>query len=376
MNLQLGEAIKRFPHFLNATEWPEKFTCNYIEPGLVSYENEGLGKCYVDKPALEKMQATFIGKPVVDKKDHVDGMTPADLDKVAKGYVTDVYYADGWFWADFIVFDDKIKDDIKNKKYSVSCAYEVRAADDKGGIRNNISYDQEVLDGFYTHLAIVPNPRYNGAKILLNSVGGGCMKVRGWFKKLFNATAKNELNPEDTIDIDGEKVSVGNLAKAVEDETAEQEKLSADEANKPKEQEIGADSVIQVGGKEVTLQNAMDIYRKRNKKKNADETPEEKAAREKKEADSKKNADEAAAKLKEEEDKKNADEAAKKQKEEEDKKNADEAAAKLKEEEDKKNAAHFNSLRNASHSRHNANGPIVQVVEDKRAKGVQCYGPK
>ena len=367
----MTELVSRFPSFLNATEWPEKFTCNYIEPGLVSYENEGLGKCYVDKPALEKMQATFIGKPVVDRNDHVDGMTPADLDKVAKGYVTDVWYSDGWFWCSFIVFDDKLKDDIKNKKYSVSCAYEVRAADDKGGVRNNIDYNQEVLDGFYTHLAIVPNPRYNGAKILLNSTGGGnCMKVKGWFKRLLGNTAKNELNADDTIDIDGKQVSVGEITHAVEEEQKEND-------DKPKEQEISPDSVLQVGGKEVTLQNAMDIYRKRNKK-NASAEEDEAA---KKAAEDKKNAEDAAAK-KAEEDKKNADaEVAKKA--EEEKKNADEEQKKKDEEKKnvdeakkKEDEEHFNSLRNAAHGRRNASGPVVQVIEDKRAKGKACYGPK
>lgn len=327
---------------LNASSWPEKFTCSFIEPGLVSYENEGLGKCYVDKPALDKMAPSFIGKPVVSAKDHVDGMTPADLEKVAKGYITNVYWKDNWYWADMLITDDQAKKDIKSGKFSVSCAYNVKDADDKGGIRNNIDYDQEILDGFYIHMALVTNPRYNGAKILLNSTGGkSSMKIKGWFKKLLNATAKNEISPEDTVDVDGEKVSIGDLTKSVEEE--EKEALAA--AEEPKEQEIDPDATLQIGGKEVSLQNAITTYKNRKAKKNA--ADEEAKKKEDEEALAKKNADEEA-----------------------------EAAKKKEEEETKKNSSHFLSLKNAAEGRHTLSGPTVQITEDKRARGVELYGKK
>ena len=408
MKLQLSDPMtKRYPQLLNAKDWPKIFSFSFIEPGLVSYENEGMGKCYIDKPALDKIAPTFIGKPIVDAKDHVDGMTPADLEKVAKGYITKVYYKDGWYWADALVFDDKTRKDMENGKNSVSCAYEVTAADDKGGIRNNINYEQEVLDGSGTHIAIVPNPRYNGARILLNSalnsIGGNmanAKKIKGWFKNMLGLTAKNEISPDDTVDIDGEKVSVGELIKTTEAEQAEE----AVKAAAPKEQEVNPDSVIQIGGKEVTLQNAVDTWKKRNGKKNADSAKDE--ADKKKEAEEKKNAEEleieTKKKQKEEDEKKNADAEELKKKEDEkknaeaeeakkleEKKNADEAEEKKKEEDKKnaeaeeekkakelKNSGHFLSLKNAAEQRVILTGPAVQVIEDKRAKGVSCYGKK
>ena len=207
------------------------------------------------------------------------------------------------------------------------------------------------------------------------------MKIKGWFKKLLNSTDKNEISPDDTIDIDGEKVSINDLTKSVEDE--EKEKLAADE--KPKEQELSEDSMIQVGGKEVSIKNAIETYKARKNRKNAAEDEAKKKADE--ELLAKKNADEAAA-AKAEEDRKNAEEEtleAKKKREDEAalaKKNADEAAAKEAEEKEKKeaetlkNSAHFLTLKNASEQRHALKGPVVQIIEDKRAKGVELYGKK
>ena len=45
----------------------------------------------------------------------------------------------------------------------------MKLADDAGGTENNIPYDIEFLDGIFTHLAIVDNPRYKRANIVFNS---------------------------------------------------------------------------------------------------------------------------------------------------------------------------------------------------------------
>ena len=45
----------------------------------------------------------------------------------------------------------------------------MKLADDAGGTENNIPYDIEFLDGIFTHLAIVDNPRYERANIVFNS---------------------------------------------------------------------------------------------------------------------------------------------------------------------------------------------------------------
>ena len=58
---------------------------------------------------------------------------------------------------------------ITDKNWSVSCSYDVKTADNEGGSENNVKYDIEFLDGVFTHLALVDNPRYERANIVFNS---------------------------------------------------------------------------------------------------------------------------------------------------------------------------------------------------------------
>lgn len=73
---------------------------------------------------------------------------------------------DGWYWCDGVITNQKALDLI-DKGWSVSCSYNVSNYSDKGGTENNIKYDMEFLDGNFTHLAIVKNPRYEGADIVV-----------------------------------------------------------------------------------------------------------------------------------------------------------------------------------------------------------------
>lgn len=369
------------PEFRNSvTEWPKKYSCNFIEPGLISYEDQGLGKCYVSKETLDKMAPSFIGKPVVDNRNHVDGMKPKDFDRVADGIITKVYYKpeDGWYWADFILWGDEIRNKIEKEGFSVSCAYTVKEATGGGGIRNNIKFDQEVLDGEYTHLAVVPNPRYNGARIILNSLQGGSMKFKAWLKRL-GADLKNAIASDgSSIDIDGEKIPMQDIISAYEAEEKdaaekakkeEADKAEADKAKPAKEEELGEDSTLTIGGKEVTIKDAVNCYKNRKARKNM--TDEEMA---------KKKADDEAEAKKKAEDKKNADDAEQKKKDDE-KKTADDKAAEEKKEEEKKNALEakekekkFLELKNKATNRPET--PMPPCVEDKRAKGKELYGSK
>lgn len=54
------------------------------------------------------------------------------------------------------------------KGWNVSCSYDYTKSAE-GGTENNIPYDIEFLDGEFTHLAIVNNPRYERANIVFNS---------------------------------------------------------------------------------------------------------------------------------------------------------------------------------------------------------------
>lgn len=146
----------------NAKGWPEFYTCNFLEPGLVSYEDSGAGIAMLRKETILKMLPTFMGKPVVI--DHKD-VTPKDFENHAVGYITKVWYDDycNWAMCNFILTDDKAKEKVATG-YSVSCAYD-NVVVGPGGEKNAIKYDEEIIDGIGNHLALVTTPRYEEAKI-------------------------------------------------------------------------------------------------------------------------------------------------------------------------------------------------------------------
>lgn len=88
------------------------------------------------------------------------------------GVVSNVWFddKDGWYWCDGVIWDETAQNLITDKGWSVSCSYDVLLADDTPRkTENNIPYDIEFLDGVFTHLAIVDNPRYERANIVFNS---------------------------------------------------------------------------------------------------------------------------------------------------------------------------------------------------------------
>lgn len=110
----------------------------------------------------------MVGVPVIIN--HKD-ITEKNADDERVGVVNSVWFdeKDGWFWCDGIIWDETAQNLITDKNWSVSCSYDVKTANDEGGSENNIKYDMEFLDGVFTHLALVDNPRYERANIVFNS---------------------------------------------------------------------------------------------------------------------------------------------------------------------------------------------------------------
>ena len=110
----------------------------------------------------------MVGVPVIIN--HKD-LNKKNVDDERVGVVNSVWYdeKDGWYWCDGIIWAETAQNLITDKNWSVSCSYDVKAADNKGGSENNIKYDMEFLDGVFTHLALVNNPRYERANIVFNS---------------------------------------------------------------------------------------------------------------------------------------------------------------------------------------------------------------
>ena len=110
----------------------------------------------------------MVGVPVIINHKDIN-KNNADDERV--GVVSNVWFddKDGWYWCEGVIWDETAQNLITDKGWSVSCSYNVKVADDAGGTENNIPYDIEFLDGVFTHLAIVDNPRYERANIVFNS---------------------------------------------------------------------------------------------------------------------------------------------------------------------------------------------------------------
>lgn len=182
------------------------FQSKFFEAGAVSYPE--FGKTYlVKKETIDKFIDSMVGCPVIIK--HKD-ISDANVKDEAVGYISNVWFnpEDSWYWCDGVIFDRDAEDLIVNENWSVSCGYEVTEKDTGGGMWHDIKFDEEILNGSFEHLAIVSNPRYREATILLNSSEERKMNL----KKLFNA--KKMINSEEKE----------NMAKCKNEESTDKRK--------------------------------------------------------------------------------------------------------------------------------------------------------
>jgi hypothetical protein len=172
---------------------PKPYKIRFIEPGLISYEDQEAGTVLVSKDALDRMAPSFKTCPVIFvPENHNDSApdTAFNFDDVAanppSGIVSGSPYwgDDGWQWVDVLIWDEAAQEAIA-KGFNASCAYIVDE-EGEGGERNGLAYDAEITNGHYIHMAIVPRPRYNEAMILANSKGGHSVAI-SIFKKKVNA---------------------------------------------------------------------------------------------------------------------------------------------------------------------------------------------
>ena len=169
------------------------FKSKFFEAGAVSYPE--FGKTYlVKKETIDKFINSMIGCPVIIK--HKD-INDSNVKEEAVGYISNVWFNpdDGWYWCDGVIFDRDAEELIVNENWSVSCGYEVTDKDVGGGMWHDIKYDEEILNGSFEHLAIVSNPRYREATILLNSSEDKNMNLKKLFnaKKVINSEEKEEM---------------------------------------------------------------------------------------------------------------------------------------------------------------------------------------
>lgn len=253
----------------NAKTWANRFDAKMLLAGLVSYEDCGCGKALLSHDTIKTHCESFVGRPLIltDRLNHKK-VTPDTMEREASGYIERVYFddSDGWWHCAGIVFNDKAKDAI-NKVGLVSCAYEVLKTGE-GGERNAIKYDEEILSFSGQHLAIVSNPRYEGATIRLNSkqpTNTNMSLFKFWQKKApaasvegqttegatkENAVTPLDISPESEIELaDGKKATVAQLVEAYN--------------AKPKDGMDGEEEVV-INGKPVKMNDLVAAYNKQS----------------------------------------------------------------------------------------------------------------
>ena len=209
MQLNFFKKNKEVSNEVTMNDYPKLLTVqSFMVAGLVSYEDTGDGVFLLRKETLDKMMPTIEGRPVVIGHQPI---TLKNLEDKAVGYVTKGWFntETGQFDCEILIKDSDVYDDIKNGNNKVSSAYQVTDLGD-GGKYLGQDYEAEILDGTFTHLAIVDNPRYPDAKILINSLNGE--QEMGLFNK--NNDEKFEVTASDTIEYNGNVYPIGELVNS------------------------------------------------------------------------------------------------------------------------------------------------------------------
>lgn len=141
------------------------FQSKFIEAGIAHYDE--LGDILITKETLDKFIHTMVGCPVIIN--HKD-VTDKNVDKLRVGVISKVWFneTDGWYYCEGILTDSQAIDLIKNQGWNVSCSYNF-VSDNQKKTYHGKEIDMEFIDGEFLHLAIVENPRYEGANIVVNS---------------------------------------------------------------------------------------------------------------------------------------------------------------------------------------------------------------
>jgi hypothetical protein len=156
-----------------------RFTSKFIEPGIIKYSDDQ-GKPYValvKKEAIDRFIGSIVGCPLIIKHHDVNKDTVEDL---RCGIISEVHYnvEDGWYHCSGIVWDEQAIKNIEELGWSVSCTY-VITDEGEGGVYHDMKYDVEFMNGDFEHLALVENPRYEEATIVMNSKGEPIRKKAG-----------------------------------------------------------------------------------------------------------------------------------------------------------------------------------------------------
>lgn len=142
-----------------------KFVSRFIESGVAHYQD--FGDVLITKETLDRFIHTMVGCPVIIQHKEI---TDKNADKERVGVVSNVFYSnsDGWYYCEGIIWNKQAIDLVKNQGWNVSCTYDF-VSDNQPKTHNGKKIDMEFVDGNFLYLALVPNPRYERANIVINS---------------------------------------------------------------------------------------------------------------------------------------------------------------------------------------------------------------
>ncbi len=272
--------IKKAKELANARQFPKFYYARHMYPGLCGYDDDTI---LVDTDVMKKMLPTFNGKPVYvlhDERSQNERMLDiADSD----GFVTETFYneVDGWAWSKIMIVSDEGHAAIA-KGWAVSNAY-LPDEFGPGGTKHNCEYDRKLVDAEFTHLAIVPNPRYEDACVMtpdqfksyqessreqLNELRNSKSKKKGFTMKMFNRkkVEVSEINDETLVEIKNAagktvEVPVSEMVNALLESKAEKQNMNAR---------------IDVGGEKLSVKEVVKRYQElKNKNSDDDENQNE-----------------------------------------------------------------------------------------------------
>lgn len=221
----------------------KRFVAKFIEPGIVSYEEQKGGAVeYVPRATLEEALPSMAGVPL--QITHADSTVRGTIDKAYAG-------EDGWFWCEGTL-DADAKEKI-NLGWSVSVGYRVKAYG-PGGMHNRVAYQRTVAKIEWIHLALEPahKVRYEEAEVRLNAVQRAWAWVRALFTVGGEAVSTDTPPAEAEVELsDGSRV---NLNALVEEYQKDMEKAP-----------VSHSAVIMVGGKPVMVSELVQRYEARKK---------------------------------------------------------------------------------------------------------------
>lgn len=305
--------------YQNANQFPKPFYCRHMQPGLCGYGTE---KVLVDIDAMKRMiGADAVGKPVyILHSEEPNEERLKKLQEEAAGYITDSFYneLDGWAWFEILAVSDSAHQAIA-QGWKVSNAY-IPTEWGPGGTKNNVPYDREIVSGIFTHLAIVPDPRYEDAIImtpekfkayqetkrrqleeLKNSSQPKGKPMFKFFKNERKEVSASAVDSDTLVELeDGTTLTVKEMHNAMKknegesaEEKAKREKDEKEESEKKNFKEANTqemeNAMVDCDGEKMPLKELVNRYSAM--KKNEKEAEEKKNAEEKAKEEEKKNAE-------------------------------------------------------------------------------------